>query len=499
MELEAAAPHAKRRRAAAPEEQKPEEIVCRSPDDLQHSAAEATQPKPTSEPEKSHGQEPPPGAGEDGEESLDRISGLPDAVLGEIVSLLPTKDSARTQALASRWRRLWLAAPLNLDHGGLPDDEEVQVGVISRILAAHPGPARRFSVPAMQLHHRPATVDAWLRSPALDNLQELELEDGELPYGWDPHLSLPASAFRCSATLRVATISQCHLLDGTIEMLHFPQLRQLGLEHVDISESCLHSFIAGCPVLEYLLLKGSYGFRCLRINSPSLRSIAMSSGKLIIEDAPLLQRLLQLEPRSGLRVSVVSAPKLETLGCLSNLGHNSKLVFGTTVIQKLCAVCLTTVVSSVKILAISIYNLSLDLVINLMRCFPCLEKLYVKSGVSGNKNLWRHKYHNLIKCLDIRLKTVVLKNYRGIKYQVNFATFFILNAKMLESMRFEGTYNDNEMFIAEQRRLLQLEERASRGARFYFTSGRRCHHKHGLTHINHVHDLSITDPFECRC
>jgi hypothetical protein len=306
-------------------------------------------------------------------------------------------------------------------------------------------------------------------------------------------------------------MSECHLLDETVQTFQFPQLRQLSLCSVSISEVALHGIISRCFVLEYLLLKDT-GFRCLRINSPSLKSIAISSGELIIEDAPLLQRLLQLQPRSGLNVSVISAPKVETLGCL---GYDSNLVFGTSVIQKLWAVSFMTVVSSVKILAIRLYNLNLDLVINLMRCFPCLEKLYIlPSGKQARKllsskhrdlircnNLWRRKHRDLIRCLDIRLKKVVLKNYRGIKSQVNFASFFVRNAKMLELMRFEiSEYNDNEVFIAEQHRLLQLEKRASRGAQFYLTTGRICHgYLSGcyLNHIKHVSDLSITDPFEC--
>ncbi|KAL6631326.1 hypothetical protein ACP70R_028176 [Stipagrostis hirtigluma subsp. patula] len=69
---------------------------------------------------------------------------------------------------------------------------------------------------------------------------------------------------------------------------------------------------------------------------------------------------------------------------------------------------------------------------------------------------------------------------------------------MLELMRFEGqVYNDNQTSIAKHRRLLQLDKRASRGARFSFTTGHRCHHN--LCHVEHVSDLSGTNPFECTC
>ncbi|KAL6631324.1 hypothetical protein ACP70R_028174 [Stipagrostis hirtigluma subsp. patula] len=501
MEAEAGAPHAKKRRTGSPE-WPPEEIASQSPLELK-PAADAAYPEPTFHGQgrppvsggegpaaatttadalqPSRGQEPPPVSGGEGPtvadapqpepvaggqegDGVDRISSLPDAVLGEIISLLPTAEAARTRALASRWRHLWLSAPLNLDHSSLPSDEQVQAGIISQILAAHPGPARRLSVPPAHLYHRRAAVDAWLRYPALDNLQELEFIDGEVPYLWTKLLPLPAPAFRFSATLR---------------------LRQLGLEIVQVSDSSLHSIIAGCPILECLLIGTTYGFDCLRVNSPSLRSICMTCAIIKIEDAPSLQRVLQLQPDNSMNVTVVSAPKLETLGCLCDDGPESKVVFGTTVIQ---------------ILAISNYNLSLDMVINLMRCFPCLEKLYIQSFVATDKNLWRRKHRNLIRCLDICLKTVVLKNYQGKKSQVNFATFFVLNAKMLEVMRFEGeSYEDNEMFIAKQHRLLQLEKRASRSAQFYFTSDSRCQYARDLTHIKHVTDMSTTDPFECRC
>jgi hypothetical protein len=44
----------------------------------------------------------------------------------------------------------------------------------------------------------------------------------------------------------------------------------------------------------------------------------------------------------------------------------------------LCVDSLTTAVRTVKILAVELGTLSLDDVIDLMRRFPCLEKLYIE-------------------------------------------------------------------------------------------------------------------------
>ncbi|OQU88815.1 hypothetical protein SORBI_3002G100300 [Sorghum bicolor] len=327
----------------------------------------------------------------------DHISRLPDAILGEIVSLLPTKDGGRTQAIASRWRHLWRSAPLNLDL----HDRRIPPAQVS---GRHP----RFT-------RRP-------RPPLLP----------------EPH--------------------ECQ----------------------NLSETSLNAVLAGCPLLQSLMLTESIGCKCIRIVSPTLRSIGVRVcwgdillDQLIIEDAPSLERFILLGYlfHTEMFISVISAPKLKILGQLHYL-QGPTLEFGNSVFKGSSVVNSTTVLPTVKVLALTHISLSLDEVIAFMRCFPCLENMYIKISTAYRQvtNAWRQKYRNLISTLDIRLKKIVLSTYLGNKAHVNFVSFFVLNARVLESMVLELDVrkNHDKEWIEKQKTLLQLEQRASRGVQFGF-------------------------------
>lgn len=97
---------------------------------------------------------------------------------------------------------------------------------------------------------------------------------------------------------------------------------------------------------------------------------------------------------------------------------------------------------------------------------------------------------------EIGLKKIVLKNYQGDTSHVNFLKFFVLNARMLQSMvlEIEGMEISCE-WIAKQHKLLETKDRASRDARFYFVYHDKLPEARGPEDYEQAHDLSIADPF----
>jgi hypothetical protein len=266
------------------------------------------------------GQQVPPGGGSGLEQGslddLDLISGLPDEVLGTVVSFLPTKDGARTQVLSRRWLPLWRSpmAPLNLVVDCNLCNEQSRAAVVSKILSDHPGPARRFSVLIASLRGSRAKVVPWFRSQTLAGLQELEVTN--LHRKGYP---LPRGVMtRFAPTLRLLKLSSCCRFRVKAP-LSFPHLKQLILHNVGVSEDSLQRIISGGAVLESVSLS-SVGFGRLCISSPTLRSINLHSlrskgSELVIEDAPCLERLLlDFLEDVPVTIQVIQAPKLQILG-----------------------------------------------------------------------------------------------------------------------------------------------------------------------------------------
>uniref|UniRef100_A0ACD5TBZ0 Uncharacterized protein n=2 Tax=Avena sativa TaxID=4498 RepID=A0ACD5TBZ0_AVESA len=327
----------------------------------------------------------------------DLISCLPDAILGTIISLLPTKDGGRTQALSRRWRHLWRSAPLNLEVFTPVPHRPITVlaSTVSQIISQHPGPARRFFFPFLRSRIY-AQAESWFQSQALANLQELDISNAREP---------------------------------------------------------LPPFVI--------------------------------SNKLVIEDTPCLERILL--PSSHQEVCqtiwVIRAPKLKILGPCSPI----------QIYQRMSPVSSENSMHTLKVLALGSSGRELHTVLNFLRAFPCLERLYVifhKHNEIEKKNDPQYDPQHPIECLQTHLKKVVFKSFVGYEKQLDFARFFVLNAKVLNKIEFEGYCDYNSESVAYQHKVLQVENRASRDAKVEFRRQYiRCDFDKG------IHDLSVADPF----
>ncbi|KAF7023309.1 hypothetical protein CFC21_035857 [Triticum aestivum] len=440
----------------------------------------------------------------------DFISLLPDEILGTIISLLPTDDGARTTALSRRWRHLWRSSPLNLDDYdisgnrrglnvnrlGLGKNRPQLISVISKILSRHQGSVRRLSLRhdyyyISDIHD---TLRGWLTSPALSNLEEIQIISYSYSYrGQDP-LPLPLTMSSFAPTVRAATFVLCRFPEQAPHALIFRQLKRLALHDVTVPDDDLQGVLSNCPVLESLLIdidvRRTPDIVRVLINSPSLRIIENGYRvQVVIENAPRLERIVTSRDfRSSYYTYYTPmffwVPHARKLEILDSFRKSRKVVLES----------FRTTMRDVRVLILKACEPDLDDVIDLLRCFPYLTKLYITTSLRKCEKNDGHGYNpqDPITCLELHLTEVVLKRYQGKQSDVDFAKFFVVNAKVLESMKFGVHDSCTDKWIANQRRRLHLDRRASRDAQIDFRSDLTC------DDFACYDVLSVPDPFGIR-
>ncbi|CAM0953568.1 unnamed protein product [Alopecurus aequalis] len=407
----------------------------------------------------------------------DRISNLPDSILVTILSSLPIDKAARCSILASRWRHLFPSTLLDFRAFTCSGRLDI-VKAVTAILAAHPTePVRSFVMG--ELYVRPedrCVVDGWLRDLANRGIQELSLY-------FRCSDEIPECIFACSSLKRL------HLTNGTFPdaaaaATSLARLTEINLSSVRISEDSLNSLLSHCVALEHLTIDS-------RINSLHLKSrsikILNCSGcdfkELYIHDCPNLERVLDryLQQRKVHTIKIVHAPKLEFLGYI---GMSNNMEIGDTIFtEKIIDV--KNIMPSMKTLAVDlscdqqgyIKEGYIDWIMQLLKFFPCLETLYIRSSSwSGAKDVVSGSWE-MQRSVPCVLEKVVFQVYRGHKWQRAMAKFLHRRSKVLKIMEFhcmdDGSREGfgktpTEEWVREQKEHLCLDSTAARDASFLF-------------------------------
>ncbi|KAJ4896234.1 F-box family protein [Raphanus sativus] len=225
--------------------------------------------------------------------SRDAISCLPEEILGEILSLLPTKLAASTSLVSKRWRYLFaLVHNLDLDDSVLlqppPEGKEGRDKIkesfgnfVDRTLALQCGSRiNKFSLTYNVTNNSDVVNERrWISSVVERGVLEVDVT---LRPRWVGHVATDAVHGNCFLTYHLfrskTLVKLCLGTDTSIGKLppdvYLPALKSLFLDTIVFQDQDLCDvLLPGCPVLEELTVVHTTYFNPYRISSQSIKKL----------------------------------------------------------------------------------------------------------------------------------------------------------------------------------------------------------------------------------
>ncbi|KAF8365067.1 hypothetical protein HHK36_032928 [Tetracentron sinense] len=423
-----------------------------------------------------------PGNCSDEEERVDRISGLPDYILLEILSFMPMKDAVKTGVLSKRWEFLWASVP-DLDfHYSNPDffdpndkPEDKFLYLVDRTLFFYEGfKIRKFRVDFNEFSGWFAPyVDTWIRFMVRKKVEELHLDLSFTEYS--DLYELPPHIYNITS-LKKLSLKYCNFRPHGL--FSWRLLTSLSLVHIYLSDHLMQDIFSGSPSLEVLDLQECRDLTHLNITSPILKKLMVhyddydsTKADSVLEiSAPNLQSLailglwgrrcrlinlhclvhatldFELVTDGGYSDRELDSEELDSIlrELLEKLHHVRDLTIGTWCIQILSTrelEILPSPPSKRKFLKLNTYLKKWDLpgIASLLRSSPDLETLVVnrdfpnRNKVLDGENYWNSLKHSF-QCLLHNLKTVKIVGFIGRDGEMDLVQFLLKHAMVLEKM-----------------------------------------------------------------
>lgn len=204
---------------------------------------------------------------------MDKISHLPEALLLQILSLLPTKDVVATSVLTKRWKHMWKTVPkLTFDYHLNQSQNETFSENVCRLLLSH----RSSILESLSLRFSLDSCDGmdigmWIGIAYARHVRELILDvEAEKRYS---NFTFPKCFYNCE-TLESLIIKTWILIDIPSQVC-LKSLKKLHLYYVDYKDDeSVVNLLSGCPNLQELVIhRNLQVVRVFTIEVPSLQRL----------------------------------------------------------------------------------------------------------------------------------------------------------------------------------------------------------------------------------
>ncbi|XP_015873365.1 F-box/LRR-repeat protein At3g26922 isoform X2 [Ziziphus jujuba] len=381
------------------------------------------------------------------EYNRDRISELPEEILGRIVCGLPLKEAAATSILSKRWRWIWTLNK-NLDFDAhqtlnrildsknyaklLKHERRKYIDKVNSVITQRSKTNNmvvgidRFRIDFDLSRKHSSSIDSWIDFAMKNRVHILELELFEL------------------GGIRV--IYDCYILrKEQFDPIALNSLKVLNLACVDISGKVVEWLLSNCPLLERLKIVASTKLIKLRILGGPLKHLEISRcidlKTLKIHDAQNLVSLYSLS-NSSYKFRLRNVPKLVHLFINANFGLEGQQLGSTFTLLSSC-------LSQLQILHLNLSiqthlrNLEYPMLIN-------LKQLKLTVNPKENLNLLRSRITYFLKMLFL-------------DYFLDEMCEFIIEPanwplEEVEILGYSGTPNEDQLIIYFAENLVALQK-----------------------------------------
>ncbi|XP_010501786.1 PREDICTED: probable FBD-associated F-box protein At1g32375 [Camelina sativa] len=409
----------------------------------------------------------------------DRLSELPDALLLEILSLLPTEDVVATMILSKRWRFLWMMVP-RLVYNDSNKNIQSFSGFVDRSLTLHKAPILETLHFKLGTTCRDEDIPVWIRAAdKKSSLRELSIEMDT--FSRPSPITLPKSLYTECRMLVTLKLNNVILVDASSN-LSFPSLKSLELVSVKYpGDEFVNRLLSNCHVLEdlYVVHGPNSNVTTFTVRVPSLVKLFIMYTRHDVDDghgfviyAPSLEKLDIIDHQGILCVIENNMPKLES-AALDIDCFLPGMILGSITSVKLLSLCLSSskdiyppscVFCSLETLIICTCDKAwVDVLLCMLRVSPNLEALEFDQCHKPQELPCWIEPGLVPECLLSSLENLEWEDYEGTEAEKEVAAFILRSANCLK----EATIYSKSTDPNEKLEIIKELSLSPRGSRTY--------------------------------